>query len=197
MNTKTADKNTRKTVRTSRTADTVNPTKYTVKRLTVLSMLCAIAIASRYALSAFPNFKPVLAIVVIAGVAMGVSSGITVGCVSMLISNFIFGQGLHTPFQMLGMALVGLAAGLIFKKVPVKFWTLAAFGGLSALLIYAPIMNFYSMLTMSKELSFKMFMIFEISALPFDFSHAIASVLILGFAGMPLIIIINKHSPHI
>jgi hypothetical protein len=168
--------------------------KFTVKRLTVLSMLCAIAIASRYALSAFPNFKPVLAIVVIAGVAMGVSGGIAVGCGSMLISNFIFGQGLHTPFQMLGMALVGLAAGLIFKKVPVKFWTLAAFGGLSALLIYAPLMNFYSMLTMSKELSFKMFIVFETAALPFDFSHAIASILILGFAGKPLIGVLNKHS---
>ncbi|GHU54619.1 hypothetical protein FACS1894132_09530 [Clostridia bacterium] len=161
------------------------------KKTVTLALLSAIAIASRYALSAFPNFKPVLAIVVIAGVAFSWQGGVLVGSVTMLLSNFIFGQGPHTPYQMFAMALVGFLAGIVFKKVPVKIYTLAIFGGLATMLIYAPIMNFYSMTMMSKEISLRRFLLFEMSGLPFDIPHAIASVIFLGVLGVPLLKIIK------
>jgi uncharacterized membrane protein len=152
---------------------------FSIKKITILGLMCAIAVASRYALAFLPNFKPVLAIVVMCGVAYGAVSGAMVGAATMLISNFLFGQGLHTPFQMFAMGLVGFLAGIVFKKIPVRFWTLAIFGGIATFFIYSPIMNFQSMLMMSKEISFEKFLLFEIAGLPFDIAHTSASILFL------------------
>ena len=83
------------------------------RELTVIAVLCAIAVASRLAFAWIPNFKPIFAVIMIAGFAFGQESGFLVGAVSAFASNLFFGQGLYTPWQMLAFGVAGLVAGLL------------------------------------------------------------------------------------
>jgi energy-coupling factor transport system substrate-specific component len=86
------------------------------REVVVLVVMTALAVAGRAAFFMLPQFKPVAAIVIITGVALGAQSGFLVGALAAFISNFIFGQGPWTPFQMLAFGLVGLVAGLLFNR---------------------------------------------------------------------------------
>ncbi|MEG1887429.1 MAG: ECF transporter S component, partial [Oscillospiraceae bacterium] len=113
------------------------------RELVIISVICAIAIASRVAFFMLPQFKPVIAIVIIAGVAFGAESGFLVGAITGFVSNFFFGQGPWTPWQMFAFGIIGFLAGVLFKKgiLTKKKIPLCIFGGLSTLLIFGGIMN--------------------------------------------------------
>jgi energy-coupling factor transport system substrate-specific component len=79
----------------------------------LVAVLAAAAALGRIAFAALPNVKPTTDIVVIAGFALGAAPGFTVGAVAGLTSNFFFGQGPWTPWQMAGWGAAGLiGAGL-------------------------------------------------------------------------------------
>lgn len=82
-------------------------------------VLAALAAAGRILFAPIPDFKPVSAIAIIAGVAFGRKSGFMVGALATLASNFFFGQGPWTPWQMYAWGLVGYGAGLL-AMVPAK-----------------------------------------------------------------------------
>ena len=83
------------------------------KELVVLAVLCAIAVASRAAFRMIDHFKPMTAIVMIAGVAFGPEAGFLVGAVSGFASNFLFGHGPWTPWQMFAFGTAGFLAGAL------------------------------------------------------------------------------------
>lgn len=58
------------------------------RELVILALLAAIAVAGRAAFFMLPQFKPVIAVVIVAGVCFGAESGFLVGAVSMFASNF-------------------------------------------------------------------------------------------------------------
>ncbi|HET9720099.1 MAG TPA: prenyltransferase/squalene oxidase repeat-containing protein [Solirubrobacteraceae bacterium] len=83
------------------------------KVLALVGTLAAFAALGRIAFAALPNVKPTTDIVLIAGYALGGGPGFVVGAVAALSSNFFFGQGPWTPWQMAGWGLTGiLGAGL-------------------------------------------------------------------------------------
>ncbi len=60
-----------------------------------------------------PNVKPTTDIVLISGYALGGGPGFAVGALAGLVSNFFFGQGPWTPWQMAAWGATGvLGAGL-------------------------------------------------------------------------------------
>ena len=63
-----------------------------------------------------PQFKPVLALTIISGVALGGETGFLVGAMTMLASNVLFSQGPWTPFQMFAMGIIGFLAGVLFRR---------------------------------------------------------------------------------
>ena len=77
------------------------------RELIVLAVLAAIAVAGRAAFFMVPQFKPVAAIVIIAGVCFGAESGFLVGAVAGFVSNLFFGQGPWTPWQMFCFGIIG------------------------------------------------------------------------------------------
>jgi hypothetical protein len=91
--------------------------------MVIIAVLCGIAVAGRAAFFMLPQFKPVVAIVIIAGASLGAESGFIVGALSGFVSNFIFGQGPWTPWQMFAFGMIGFIAGLLFCKLA------AAIGG--------------------------------------------------------------------
>jgi energy-coupling factor transport system substrate-specific component len=79
----------------------------------LVGTLAAFAALGRIAFVALPNFKPTTDIVLVSGYALGGGPGFAVGALAGLTSNFFFGQGPWTPWQMAGWGLTGvIGAGL-------------------------------------------------------------------------------------
>ncbi|MFI5003483.1 MAG: prenyltransferase/squalene oxidase repeat-containing protein [Solirubrobacterales bacterium] len=79
----------------------------------VVATLAAVAALGREAFVALPEVKPITAIVLVVGYALGPLPGFTVGAVGMLASNMMFGQGSYTPWQMAAWGMVGLAGAAL------------------------------------------------------------------------------------
>jgi energy-coupling factor transport system substrate-specific component len=79
----------------------------------LVATLAALAALGRIAFAALPNVKPTTDIVLISGYALGGAPGFAVGALAGLTSNFFFGQGPWTPWQMAAWGATGmLGAGL-------------------------------------------------------------------------------------
>ena len=159
------------------------------RELVIIAVLCAIGIAGRAALFMLPQFKPVMAVTIIAGVAFGGETGFLVGAMTMLASNVLFGQGPLTPWQMFSMGVIGFLAGILFRKGLLRRnrGALCVFGALAAILIYGGIMNPASALTWVGELNEKVLLTYYISGLPFDCIQAAATWLFLWFGAEPML----------
>ncbi len=86
------------------------------RELVVLAVMCAIAVASRVAFIWLPAFKPMAAIIMITGIALGARTGFMAGAISALVSNFVFSQGPWTPWQMFAFGLAGFVFGLLADR---------------------------------------------------------------------------------
>jgi energy-coupling factor transport system substrate-specific component len=97
----------------------------------LVATLAALAALGRIAFAALPNVKPTTDIVLIAGYALGPGPGFAVGAIAGLTSNFFFGQGPWTPWQMAAWGMTGvIGAGLaILTARRVGRWTLAVVCG--------------------------------------------------------------------
>ena len=159
------------------------------RELVIIAVLCAIGIAGRAALFMLPQFKPVMVVTIIAGVAFGGETGFLVGAMTMLASNVLFGQGPLTPWQMFSMGIIGFLAGILFRKGLLRRnrGALCVFGALAAILIYGGIMNPASALTWVGELNEKVLLTYYISGLPFDCIQAAATWLFLWFGAEPML----------
>ena len=159
------------------------------RELVIISVLCAIGVSGRAAFYMLPEFKPVLAIVVISGICFGGETGFLVGAVTAFVSNFFFGQGPWTPWQMFAFGTVGFLAGVVFQKglLPKTRAVLAAFGFISALVIYGVIMNVASVLMMTTAPNTGMIASSLVMGLPFDLIHSLSSAFFLWFISEPMI----------
>ncbi|HEY0391224.1 MAG TPA: prenyltransferase/squalene oxidase repeat-containing protein, partial [Solirubrobacterales bacterium] len=153
----------------------------------LVAALAALAIAGRIAFAAFPNVKPTTDIVVFAGYALGPAPGFAVGAFAGLVSNFWFGQGPWTPWQMAGWGLCGLlGAALALGTRNAGRLTLAAVCGLAGI-AYGVLLNFSLMATYGGDLSFRHFLALEARAIPFDAAHAIGNVAFALLAGPAMV----------
>jgi energy-coupling factor transport system substrate-specific component len=83
------------------------------KELAIIATLAAVAAAGRVLFAAVPGVQPVTVIAVAAGAALGMRAGIGVGAIAAFASNFILGQGIWTPWQMLAWGACGAAGALL------------------------------------------------------------------------------------
>ncbi len=159
------------------------------RELVVIAALCAIGVAGRAALFMLPEFKPVLALTIIAGVAFGGETGFLVGSMTMLASNMLFSQGPWTPWQMFAMGIIGFLAGVLFRKGLLRRSrsALCVFGALMAILVYGGIMNPASALIWARELNWKILLTYYLSGFPMDCIHAAATVVFLWFGAEPML----------
>ncbi len=128
-------------------------TRPQARTIVLLTVLTALAVASRAAFFMVPFFKPVLAFAIIAGIALGPQAGFIVGSMTALVSNFLFGQGPWTVFQMAAWGLTGLIAGLLAgsllqgnRRIPMMIY-----GFLSAFLIHGLITDLWTIFFVSDQ----------------------------------------------
>ncbi|MGN6814991.1 MAG: prenyltransferase/squalene oxidase repeat-containing protein [Solirubrobacterales bacterium] len=153
----------------------------------LVAALAALAIAGRIAFAAFPNVKPTTDIIIFAGYALGGAPGFAVGALTALVSNFWFGQGPWTPWQMAGWGLCGiLGAALALGTRNAGRLALAATGAFAAV-IYGALLNFSLMATYGGELSWQKFWLLEGRAIPFEVAHATGNVVLALVAGPAMV----------
>ena len=160
------------------------------RELVTIAVLCAIGIAGRSLFFMLPQFKPVLALTVIAGVAFGGEVGFLVGAVTMLTSNMLFSQGPWTPWQMFAMGIIGFLAGVLFKKGWIRRTrgSLSVFGAFTAVIVYGGIMNPAAAIMMSSEtVKWKTILACYVTGLPMDLVHAFGTVIFLMLAAEPML----------
>ncbi|MCM1149311.1 MAG: ATP-binding cassette domain-containing protein [Butyricicoccus sp.] len=159
------------------------------RELVIIAVLCAIGVAGRAAFFMLPQFKPIMAITIIAGVAFGGETGFLVGAMTMLASNVMFYQGPWTPWQMFCMGIVGFLAGVLFRKGLLRRGRtgLCIFGALAAIVIYGGIMNCSSALMWAQKISWKILAAYCVSGFPMDCVHAAATWVFLWFAAEPML----------
>ena len=148
-------------------------------------VLAALAAAGRMLFAHIPDFKPVSAICILAGAVFGRSSGFMVGALAALVSNFFFGQGPWTPWQMYAWGLVGYLAGVLadrgwLDRTP----ALLAFGFSSALL-YGLLLNGWNAIGFVHPLTLPAVLVSFGAALPFDLMHGAATVAFLAALYLP------------
>ena len=159
------------------------------REIIVICVLCAIAVAGRAAFFMLPQFKPVVALVIIAGVCFGGETGFLVGAVTGFVSNFFFGQGPWTPWQMFAFGIIGFIAGILFKKGFLRKTkaSLCIFGFIATLVIYGGIMNPASVIMWQSKINWDMIKAAYIMGIPFDLIHALGTAFFLWFISEPMI----------
>lgn len=161
---------------------------HTTREITLIATLIALAVVSRAVFYLIPSIKPFAAVVIISAVCLGAEKGYIIGAFTAFISNFIFGQGFWTPYQMLALGLVGLLAGLLFKKIKANKYTMASVGFVLIFVVYALIVDLSSVLMMSGEhITLSGTIAIYTAGIPFNLVFAVATAICLFFFGEPFV----------
>ena len=158
------------------------------RELVVIAVLCALAVASRAAIP-IPNFKPTYAVIMLSGIAFGPEAGFLVGAVTAFASNFFYGQGAYTPWQMFAYGAGGMLAGFVFRKkwLPREPLAMGIFGYLVVLLFIGPILDTCSVFLTLPEISLKSAWPLYISGFPVNLSQGACTFLTMLLFGRPLL----------
>ena len=109
--------------------------------LVLIAAMVALSVGGRILFYILPGFKPITAMVILTALYFGPEAGYMTGSMAALLSNFYFGQGPWTPFQMAAWGLIGFFAGLLQKRLRKSLPLLAVYGAAVGVL-YSLILNF-------------------------------------------------------
>lgn len=166
--------------------------KPSASELSLTACLIALAVVSRAAFYLIPQVKPIGAVVVVSGVCLGAKRGYFVGAMSAFISNFIFGQGVWTPFQMAALGTVGLISGLVFGKIQAKRIPLAITGFLLCFAVYGFVVDSCSVLMMSAQPTLSSAITIYAAGAPFSLVFGLATAVFLLLFGEAFVKKINR-----
>lgn len=148
-------------------------------------VLAALAAAGRILFAPFPDVKPVSAVCIVAGAIFGRRSGFMVGALAALVSNFFFGQGAWTPWQMYAWGFVGWLGGVLAQAgVFERPWRLYAYGFASGL-IYGLIVNLWTLIGFYHPQTLAEALVIWSAAVPLDLVHSVATVAFLALLWKP------------
>ena len=159
------------------------------RELVLLATMTALAVAGRAAFYWLPQCKPVCAIVILTAVAFTPEAGFVTGAAAGLISNFFFGQGPWTPWQMFAMGIIGWLAGILYRKGVLRRskLSLCIFGVIASTVIFGGIMNPASALMWSNTVNWKIIMSYYVTGIPVDLVRAVATFVFLWLGAEPML----------
>ncbi len=160
-----------------------------IRELVVLATMVALATAGRAAFFMIPSFKPIIAIVIISAIAFGGEAGFLVGAMTMVVSNFLFGQGPWTPWQMFAMGFIGFLSGILYRigLLPTKRLSLCIYGFLVTVFIYGGIMNPAALFMSVYDFTWEGLLAIYISGIPVDLVHGSSTFIFLWIGAKPLL----------
>lgn len=159
------------------------------RELVTLAVMTALAAASRAAFVMIPHFTPMTGIIMITGIALGAEAGFITGCMGAFVSNFVFGQGPWTPWQMFAYGLAGLLAGWLGRKgimTPDKRLRTAIIGGLSVLCFIGPLLDTATLFLISMQVNTSSIGAVYLAGIPVNAIHGLATFLTLLLLCRPI-----------
>ena len=156
-----------------------------VQKIILISVMVSLSVAGRALCAWLPHFNPVTAIVIVTGIYLGSEAGFICGAFSALLSNFVFGQGPWTPFQMFSWGMIGLLAALLSKSLKNSRIMLILFGATSGML-YSLIMDIWTALWLDGTLNFSRYIVALISSSPVMVVYVISNILFLLLLAKPI-----------
>ena len=144
------------------------------------------------------QIMPTLVLAALAAATLGRRNGFMVGALAALTSNFFFGQGMWTPWQMYAWGLVGYVGGALahagaFDRADgaVRMPALLTYGFASGLL-YGVVINAYDIIGFVQPLTWAGTMARLATAVPFDITHGLATCVFLAALYKPWCRRINR-----
>jgi len=150
------------------------------RRMVIVAVMTALCIVGRF----IPFFQPIAALTVITAIYLGSESGFLVGSLSAVLSNFYFGQGPWTPFQMLAWGIIGLIAGYLAEYLKKSKPLLLTYGVLSGVL-FSFIMDIWSVLWYYGAFDLNLYLASLVTAAPYTLSYAASNFIFLWFLAKP------------
>ncbi len=156
-----------------------------LRQVMPIVVLVALACAVRILFAPFPSVKPVSAICILAGVVFGRRSGFMVGALSALVSNFFFGQGPWTPWQMYAWGLVGYVAGVLSTHGAFEHRGVLSVYGFVSALGYGFILNSWYVVAYVHPITVPAALLAYGAGIVFDIMHGTATVVFLAAIYLP------------
>ena len=156
-----------------------------VTKLVIIAVMTALSVAGRMIFAMIPGFKPVTALVIITAISLGKEAGFITGALSAVLSNFYFGQGPWTPFQMLTWGLIGWLAGIMGKKLANSKILLSVFGFLAGI-SFSLLLDIWSTLWLFNTFKLNTYLLAVSSSLPFMAIYAVSNVVFLLLLTKPI-----------
>ncbi|MGI6202475.1 MAG: ECF transporter S component [Eubacteriales bacterium] len=150
------------------------------RRLIIVAVMVALSVAGRF----IPFFKPVTALTVITGAYLGGEAGFLAGSMSAVISNFYFGQGPWTPFQMFAWGLVGLFAGLLGEPLRRSRALVVLYGAVAGV-TYSVVMDVWTVLWYNKGFDPALYLAALGTALPHTLLYTASNAVFLWLCARP------------
>ena len=177
--------------------------KTSARELALLATLIALATVSRAVFYLVPQVKPVAAVVIASAVCLGAEKGYIIGAFTAFISNFLFGQGPWTPFQMFALGMVGLLAGWIYshwephkrdgKMTLPQLLALSATGFVLAFAVYGLFVDISTVLmTYGTHITWQGILSVYAAGVPFSLIFGLSTALFLFFFGDAFIRKLNR-----
>ena len=154
------------------------------RRIIVIAVMTALSILGRFVFAPIPGFKPITAMIVITAIWLGGESGFLVGVLTVVISNFYFGHGPWTPFQMFSFGMIGLLAGFLAKPLKKSRVALALYGVFAGI-VFSCIMDVWSVLWYENGFDPRLYWGALLTAVPYMVSYAVSNVIFLLLLGRP------------
>ena len=156
-----------------------------LRQILPVVVCAAVAAAGRVLFAPFPDVKPVTAICIVAGAVLGRQSGFAVGALAALTSNFFFGQGAWTPWQMYAWGLIGYLSailcerGLLEPKPRVLVW------GFVSAILFGLIMDGMHIVGYVRPFTWQGAAAALLASLPLDCLHGVATIAFLALIWDP------------
>lgn len=153
------------------------------REIVMLAVLTAMAIAGRMIFFMTPQFKPCAAVIIITAIMLGKEAGFLCGCLTAFISDFFFGQGPWTPWQMFAFGLIGIVSALIFSKERKKYienrLLLSVYGFLITFVLYGIIMDTATVMMYTDKPTWGAFLASYVGGIVFNLIHGVSTFVFL------------------
>lgn len=159
--------------------------EHSTTRLILIAVLTALSVVGRFLFVMLPAFKPVTAMTVITALYFGPEAGFMTGALTAVLSNFYFGQGPWTPFQMFAFGMLGFFAGIFAKSLLKRRLLLLGYGVLAGV-AYSLILDVFSALWQDNVFLWSRYAAMLVSSFPMTALYAFSNVVFLLLLTKPI-----------
>lgn len=166
------------------------------REIVVLAVMISLAVVGRVIFFMTPQFKPCAAVIIITGIMLGKEAGFLSGALTAFVSDFFFGQGPWTPWQMAAFGVIGLISAIVFSGKRKKFkdnkFILCAFGFLMTFVVYGLVMDSATVFMYTDEPTVKAFVATYSTGIIFNAIHGLSTIIFLWFLANPFFSKLNR-----